>query len=193
MEHSLAKRTRSFNFILRLIFLFTITGEGDVLATSRPERGALAPDFELVDQNGKRWRLRDFRGSVVILNFWATWCGPCIEEIPSMDYLNQYLKSKDVSMIAISVDKTWQDLENFWKQLSRRPSFTVLLDASREVASRLYGADKFPESYIIDREGRVKKFIMGATNWSDEALISELEGILGNFQPANQEKKLKDQ
>jgi len=174
------------NLYLTLAFIFTWP-----VFAGRPRVGELAPDFQLNDSTGKTWKLSDFRGSVVLVNFWATWCGPCIEEIPSMDFFNEMMKAKRVNVLAVSVDNRWADIENFWVQLTRRPSFLTLLDANRGVSEKLFGVVKFPETFLIDSNGTVQKIIIGATNWADEAFLGEVEGILNNLGLENQEKKLK--
>jgi peroxiredoxin len=136
--------------------------------TSAPADQPLAADFTLRDLDGQLHKLSDYRGKVVFLNFWATWCPPCRAEIPSMERLNEVLSSKDFVMIAVNVDENIKDLEAFVKETPH--SFTVLSDADGKIQN-LYKVFKFPETFVIDRQGRIAEHIVGARDWSStEAL-----------------------
>ncbi len=137
----------------------------------------LAPDFRLKDQKGREYRLEDFRGSLLLVNFWATWCPPCVEELPSMDALGQHMRAKRFNMVAVSVDDGWPVINDFLAGLNRKPSFLILNDPSRQLAA-LYGTDKYPESYLIDEEGKILKKYEGAFQWMDEKILQEIEGYL---------------
>jgi peroxiredoxin len=115
--------------------------------------GQEAPDFELADATGKKVSLRSLRGRPVLLNFWATWCQPCIEEMPSLDALVRHGAAGPVAVVTVSVDESWDVIRKFFP--SGTP-LTVLLDASKEVPKK-YGTEKYPESFLIDSEGRVQQ------------------------------------
>lgn len=158
-------RTLSFrllSFLLFSLFIFGCNKENTVPTLP------LAADFTLRDLDGKLHKLSDYRGKVVFLNFWATWCPPCRSEIPSMERLNEVLGSKDFVMLAVNVDENVKDLEGFVKEYPHK--FTVLSDADGAV-QKLYRVDKFPETFILDRQGRISEHIIGARDWSStEAL-----------------------
>lgn len=145
---------------------------------SPPEQGELVPDFELQARDGQTYRLSDFEGSYVFLNFWATWCPPCIEELPSMDHLNQRLKARNFVMIAVSVDESWEEIDQFLARLNREPSFLVLLDAEKVVATEQYGTEKFPETYLISPQRRLLKKYPGAYDWTEASIFSEITDFL---------------
>ena len=84
--------------------------------------GSVAPDFELKDPDGKLVRLSDFRGKFVFLNFWATWCEPCVDEMPAMMTLNETLKDRDFHMLAVSVDTSWEVIEEFLRPVRAGPA-----------------------------------------------------------------------
>lgn len=152
---------------LLLLALFALLCAGCNKETTAPAK-PLAADFTLRDLDGKLHKLSDYRGKVVFLNFWATWCPPCREEIPSMERLNEVLGNKDFVMLAVNTDDDVKDLEAFAKENPHK--FSVLSDADGTV-QKLYRVDKFPETFVIDRQGRIAEHIVGARDWSStEAL-----------------------
>lgn len=120
------------------------------------------PDFSLPKPDGKKLRLRDFRGKVVLLNFWASWCLPCREEMPSMERLYREFKNRDFVVVAVNVKDKKKDALAFVKEL--RLSYPVLLDPEGEVGL-LYGAWGLPTSYLIGRKGEGLARIWGPADW----------------------------
>jgi thiol-disulfide isomerase/thioredoxin len=118
------------------------------------------------------------RGTVVLLNFWATWCPPCIEEMPSMDELSRRMKAKPFSVIAVSVDEQWEAVGDFLKQLNRRPSFSIAHDPQRVISGGEFGIEKYPESFLIDKKGVIRAYYQGAVNWSSPPVLAKLNEIL---------------
>ena len=109
--------------------------------------------------------LKNFRGKVVLLNFWATWCKPCMKEMPSMQRLYQSLKSEGIEIIAISIDRGNQDQVKQYAQ-NLGITFPILLDKNQETRKR-YFILGLPTSYLIDKEGKLRGFISGARNWNN--------------------------
>ncbi|MDZ4185714.1 MAG: TlpA disulfide reductase family protein [Desulfuromonadales bacterium] len=135
---------------------------------SAPASKGVAADFTLRDLDGKEHKLSDYRGKVVFLNFWATWCPPCRAEIPSMGRLNEVMGSNDFVMLAVNTDENIKDLQAFVKEVPH--NFTVLSDADGKI-QKLYKVFKFPETFVIDRQGNIVEHIIGARDWSStEAL-----------------------
>ncbi len=135
-----------------------------------------APPFTLTDADGHARSLADYRGKVVFLNFWATWCPPCREEMPSMGQLAQKLGDRhDFAMVALSVDDDWGAVQGFFR--GKKPAFDVLLDKGARV-SEAYGTSKYPESYVIDRRGNVVAKIVGPRDWTDPAALDYLRSLL---------------
>lgn len=119
--------------------------------------------FELEDYGGKKVSLDDFRDKVVFLNFWATWCPPCIEEMPSMARLHERLRNDSrFVMLAVSADEGWGPVRKFFDGKTV-PSYEVLLDPSGKIAHQ-YGTSMFPETYIVVK-GKVVGFIEGPRDW----------------------------
>ncbi len=127
--------------------------------------GMPAPDFELPNLGDDTVRLSDFRGKVVFLNFWATWCKPCREEMPSMEVLHQSLQKDGLVVLAVSIDRvtTKQDIPPFVKSLNL--TFPILVDSWGQTDKR-YKLMGVPETYIIDQEGVLQEKIIGPRDWT---------------------------
>ncbi|MBI4819527.1 MAG: TlpA family protein disulfide reductase [Deltaproteobacteria bacterium] len=119
--------------------------------------------FTLESMSGGKVALSDFAGKVIFLNFWATWCPPCLEEMPSMRRLESRLRGKNIVMLAVSADESWDPVKKMFE--TDPPPFKVLLDPSGELAKQ-YGTTMFPETYVI-KDGRIIGFIEGPRDWDD--------------------------
>jgi cytochrome c biogenesis protein CcmG, thiol:disulfide interchange protein DsbE len=141
---------------------------------SRPPRiGETAPDFSLQDSS-KTVALHDFRGKIVVLNFWATWCPPCVEEMPSLVHMQSRLKDRGVTVLAVSVDVD----ENAYKNFLRDHGVDLLaVRDPNQKSNALYGTFKFPETYVIDRDGKVRRKFIGAIDWSQPEIVSYLSKL----------------
>jgi peroxiredoxin len=137
--------------------------------------GSPAPEFELADQNGEMVSLSDFSGSLVFLNFWATWCEPCVTEMPDMMKLQEQFKGRPFQILAISLDTNWEDVESFYEDLDL--DFVTMLDPGRQLASkyRLLGQ---PETFLIDGNGIIRRKFLGDPRWMRPQLMAELESLL---------------
>jgi peroxiredoxin len=130
---------------------------------SRPPRiGSNALDFAVHD-GPTRVTLSQFRGQVVVLNFWATWCPPCIEEMPSLVEMQRRLKDKGVTVLAVSVDVDESAYRQFVKD--HNVNLLTVRDPDQK-SSALYGTFKFPETYIVDRNGVIRRKFIGAVDWT---------------------------
>jgi len=118
------------------------------------------------------------KGQVILLNFWATWCPPCIEELPSMDELNRRFKAKPFMVVGISVDDQWAELDAFFKKMNRPPSFLIGHDPQRKVSLGMFGVDKYPESFLIDKKGKIRVYYQGAAEWTSPSIFGEINAIL---------------
>jgi cytochrome c biogenesis protein CcmG, thiol:disulfide interchange protein DsbE len=138
---------------------------------SRPGRiGTAAPDFTVKDSD-RTVTLSELKGKVVVLNFWATWCPPCIEEMPSLVRMQQRMQSKGVTVLAVSVDAD----EGSYKRFLRDHGVNLLSVRDPDQKSNsLYGTSKFPETYIIDRNGVMRRKFIGAVDWMEPDLIDYL-------------------
>ena len=129
-----------------------------------------APDFTVHDSE-RTVTLSQFKGQVVVLNFWATWCPPCIEEMPSLVQMQERLKSRGVTVLAVSVDVD----ENSYRRFLRDHNVNLLSvrDADQK-SNELYGTFKFPETYVIDRKGIVRRKFIGAVDWTEPEVMDFL-------------------
>jgi cytochrome c biogenesis protein CcmG, thiol:disulfide interchange protein DsbE len=153
------------NFIIPFLFL------SGCYSGSRPPRvGAAAPDFTVRDSD-RTVRLSQLRGQVVVLNFWATWCPPCVEELPSLVLMQQRMKSKGVTVLAVSVDA---DESNYRRFLKDHDVNLLSVRDPDQKSSGLYGTFKFPETYIVDRNGVVRRKFIGAVDWTEPEVIDFL-------------------
>lgn len=141
--------------------------------TRPPRIGSAAPDFTVQDSQTKV-TLDQYRGQVVVLNFWATWCPPCVEEIPSLVEMQRRMKAKGVTVIAVSVDVD----ENAYKQFVKDHNVSLLTvrDPSQK-SNNLYGTFKFPETYVIDRKGVMRRKFIGAVDWTDPEITEFLSKL----------------
>jgi peroxiredoxin len=138
----------------------------------------VAPDFALPDLEGQAVRLSAYRGHVVLVNLWATWCPPCRDEMPSMERLYQRLKDKGFVLLAVSEDEgAAAAVKAFVQQM--RVTFPVLLDPDGDVG-RKYEVWGFPESFLVDRDGRVVERVIGPRDWSSAEQIARIEALLAD-------------
>ncbi|HVP69620.1 MAG TPA: TlpA disulfide reductase family protein [Anaeromyxobacteraceae bacterium] len=147
-----------------------------------------APPLSALAVDGKPFTLADAKGQVLFLNFWATWCPPCREEMPSMLQLGRELSERypgKFRMVAVSVDEGWDAVRQFF--LGRLPSGVhVVLDPNQQVTKDYYCAArhgrcdefKFPETYIVDATGKLVAYVVGPRDWNDPAAARFLEKLL---------------
>ncbi len=138
---------------------------------TRPARiGTAAPDFTVKDAD-RSVTLSQLRGQVVVLNFWATWCPPCVEEMPSLVQMQQMMKAKGVTVLAVSVDVDQDSYERFLKD--HGVNLLSVRDGDGK-SNALYGTFKFPETYIIDRNGVVRRKFIGPVDWTAPDIVEYL-------------------
>jgi thiol-disulfide isomerase/thioredoxin len=154
---------------------------------------AAAPPLELAALDGSRVSLDRLRGQVVFVNFWATWCPPCREEMPSMVRLGQELARRHpgrFTMLAVSVDDGWEPIKEYFAgpPFAGPPSgLTVVLDETQDAAKSYYCTArgfcpdlKFPETYIIDKTGKLVGYVVGPRDWGHPAAQAYLEQLIGS-------------
>lgn len=145
------------------------------VSVGKAVEGGAAPDFTVKDLNGKDVTLSSLKGSVVLVNFWATWCPPCKEEIPSMIRLNQAMAGKAFRMLAISIDEGGKEaVDSFFKGSKELP---VYLDTDAKT-SQMYGTTGVPETFIVDKQGIIRKRIVGGMDWSAPEVIAYMDEVL---------------
>ena len=134
--------------------------------------GKPAFSFKLPARGGGEIDLSSLRGKTVLVNFWATWCPPCREEMPSLWRLAQSFDPQSFEVVTVSVDDGWEPVEKFLA--APRTPYRVALDEGAKV-SRTYGTTKFPESYLVDRDGKLRLKFVGPRNWTDPNVATLLQ------------------
>lgn len=153
--------------------LVLLTGLAACYSGSRPPSiNHPAPDFSVNDADRTLW-LHDLKGKVVVLNFWATWCPPCLEEMPSLVALQRRLNER-VTVLAVSVDV---DPDAYHKFIKNHDVALLTARDGDQKSSTLYGTYKFPETYVIDREGKIRRKFIGAVDWNDPEIEQYLRGL----------------
>jgi peroxiredoxin len=137
--------------------------------------GDTAPDFSIVTEHGRTITRSDFGGKILVLNFWASWCPPCISELPSLNQFAQEYANQGVVVLGISIDKN----ENLYKRfLAQRH---VMFDTARDPEANIsasYGTFQIPETYLIDRKGIVREKVISDQDWMDPQFLMRVKGML---------------
>jgi len=169
--------------LLGLFVLFAIAAGGLFFLFRQgngtgPKIGAYAPDFTLKNHQGQSVSLSGFRGQVVLLNFWATWCGPCQQEMPSLEALSKKFQGKKFLVLGVNLDdEGWAAVDEFTKQVP--VNFPILSDAQQEV-SDLYQVYRIPETYLVNAEGKIVDKFVGPQNYDDEVFAKKIGRYLPN-------------
>jgi cytochrome c biogenesis protein CcmG/thiol:disulfide interchange protein DsbE len=137
--------------------------------------GDTAPDFSITADNGQTISASNFGGRLLVLNFWATWCAPCVEEVPSLDRFSKEMAGSGVVVLGVSVDKDPKVYRDFLTRAN--VAFLTARDPGAKISSD-YGTFKYPESYIIDSRGKVVQKIIGEENWTDNRMLSYVKSLL---------------
>jgi peroxiredoxin len=175
------------NAVKILVLLLILGGAGFVAWRLRQPHpvdiGETAPDFTLPTLTQGSLSLHDFGRQVVVLNFWATWCPPCVEETPGLEKFAEQMRSQGVTVVSVSVDEDGKALETFAAE--QHLSFPILRDPDRSLAHR-YGTFQFPETYILDQEGRVAEKLIGAVDWQDSRIVTFVQELAGRQKGSRQ-------
>jgi peroxiredoxin len=158
------------------IFFFIFSARQAVCLDTATEIGKPAPAFALADLNGKKVTLADYKGKVVLLNFWATYCGPCKKEMPSLHNLFLAFKKDGLIVLAVSRDEDKTDVQSFIK--GQMITFPVLMDKDQEVSFDQYAVHNLPTSFLLDREGIIRETIIGEREWDAPDMKKKIEVLL---------------
>jgi cytochrome c biogenesis protein CcmG, thiol:disulfide interchange protein DsbE len=157
-------------FLLLLALSATLLGSS-CYSGSRPSHiGDAARDFTVQDSD-RRVDLKQFRGQVVVLNFWATWCPPCVEELPSLMTMQERTKNKGIVVLGVSIDVDVDAYHRFLKL--HGINFLTVRDPEQKVPA-MYGTTGWPETYIIDRQGVLRRKFVGAVDWTSPEVMDFL-------------------
>jgi thiol-disulfide isomerase/thioredoxin len=150
--------------------------DGGAAGTESPMVGKDAPDFKLALLDGKTFHLAENKGQVIVLDFWATWCGPCIQAMPQIDRVTHEFADKGVKLIAVNLQETPAQISSLLERLKLSP--TVVLDKDGVVAAK-YGANAIPQTVVIDRQGKVTRLFIGGGPKLGDQLREALQAALG--------------
>jgi peroxiredoxin len=137
--------------------------------------GGPPPALVLKDLDGRQHRLADYRGKVVLINFWATWCGPCREEMPSIQELKNKLAGRPFVVLAVNLDEPESRIRKFLTQM--KLDFPILLDPDRNVAKG-WNARILPATFIVGPDGRVRYSLVGEMDWANEHIVARISELL---------------
>jgi cytochrome c biogenesis protein CcmG/thiol:disulfide interchange protein DsbE len=137
--------------------------------------GDLAPDFVVTTERGGRVAMKNFRGRVLVVNFWASWCEPCVAETPSLNEFQSVLRQSGVVVLGISIDRDERAYQAFLRRFD--VDFETARDPDQEISSQ-YGTFQIPESYVIDKHGVVAAKIISNRNWMDPDFIHFVRSLL---------------
>jgi len=158
-----------------LLYLAVLGAFPSGAADLKPWPGGPTPGLELRELDGRGHRLADYRGKVVLVNFWATWCVPCRDEMPSIQHLKEKLAGRPFVVLAVNLDEPEARVRKFLSQMT--VDFTVLLDPEKKVA-RAWDARILPASFIIGPDGRIRYSLVGELDWGHELVVSRITELL---------------
>lgn len=155
------------------MFSTIVLATGCYHGTRPPHIGDAARDFSVQDSD-RKVSLNQFRGQVLVLNFWATWCPPCVEELPSLMSMQERTRAKGVIVLGISIDVDDNAYHRFLQQ--RNVNFLTVRDPDQKVAG-MYGTSGWPETYVIDRQGKLRRKFVGPVDWNSPDVVHFLSEL----------------
>ncbi len=157
-----------------------------ILITSSASAGELPaytgdplPDFALPGIDKRLHRLSDLRGRVVLVNFWATWCGPCLKEMPSMQRLSERFPSQDFAVLAVNMGESVEDIRPFVEKMSIQ--FPIPLDSNGEVLQS-WQVIAFPTTFLLDRSGTIRFALFGGLEWDQGEALERIKALIDEQQ-----------
>jgi len=169
---NLERAIQSLIVMLLAVFVYVIF---DSFHERIVEVGDSAPDFSITTDSGRTITAASFGGKLLVLNFWATWCPPCVEELSSLNEFANHFAKAGVVVVGISVDSDEKIYRDFLARA--RVSFLTARDPDRKISAD-YGTFKYPESYIIDSKGKVLRKIISNQDWMSDRVIKDVESLL---------------
>jgi cytochrome c biogenesis protein CcmG, thiol:disulfide interchange protein DsbE len=166
--------TNALRALLALLILTFLGVIGYSLQDRSAKEGGAAPVFALKTDDGKTITPTSFGGKVLVLNFWATWCTPCVQEIPSLNVFQKEFASSGVVVVAVNIDKNEQKYRNFLRKIP--VSFEVTRDPKADISTE-YGTFLIPETYII-KDGRIMRKYAEAKDWTGDDVTQYVKSLL---------------
>lgn len=172
MNSKLEKRISVSIMIVFALLVITIFYDVNL---NRLKEGMEVPDFRVYNLEGKAFTKSNFKGKIIVVNFWASWCPPCIEEMPLFVEIKKRYQESGIELVLANVGENVDDIRNFIDK--NKFAISVYRDPNKE-ASRMFGTYKYPETYIIDQDGILRKKIIGSITWRKEEVLNYLDGII---------------
>jgi len=166
--------TNTLRALLATLTLLFIGLIGFSLRDTSAKEGDRAPAFTITTDQGARVTPDSFGGKVLVLNFWATWCGTCVQEIPSLNQFQKRFADSGVKVVAVSIDKNAQKYRTFLDRI--HVSFDTARDPAADISSE-YGTFQYPETYII-KDGRIARKFGNAQDWTSDDLTQYIQSLL---------------
>lgn len=170
-----AKSERTFQVLIGVLLVALSLVVAKAFQEKIINAGDTAPGFTITTDSGRQISPANFGGRVLVLNFWATWCPPCVEELPSLNEFQRQLAGSGVVVVGVSIDKNEKIYRDFLKRA--RITFETARDPEANISSD-YGTFKVPETYIIDRTGTVVEKLINLQDWTDPNLIARVKRLL---------------
>ena len=174
MDTGLKRKLKTGLVLAFIVGLLVLFARPDYRQGEPSIRGRTAKDFPLT-LDGKPARLSDLRGKVVLLNFWATWCPPCVDEAPALIELQRRIAPQGGTILGVSLDDDQNAYESFLKTYGI--DFPTYRDPSKRIALD-YGTTMYPETYVIDRTGHLDRKIVGPQDWTSPTMLAYLDSVL---------------
>lgn len=165
--------------LLLLLGIVSTTGSAAELKALPPNTEP--PPLALPDLQGHKRTLADYRGKVVLVNFWASWCPPCVREMPSMQRLNAALKDRPFVIVTVNMDETREEITTFLHKLKIH-DFVVLMDRGGKVLQR-WKVHVFPTSFVLDAKGKLRYAFAGAPEWDEGKVRKQIEALVAEAMP----------
>jgi cytochrome c biogenesis protein CcmG/thiol:disulfide interchange protein DsbE len=161
------------NRIFGILLILTLAA----FAADAPKIGETAPQFQGTTFDGKKIELGDFKGKVVLIDFWASWCGPCRKEMPFLIELYYHYRKSPFEIVAVNIDDKLDNAKKFMDQLPEEIRFTIVQDPKQQIPPK-YDIKGMPSSIVLDKEGIIRFWHTGFKESSKEDYISEIDGLL---------------
>ena len=159
-------------FILAFVAFFSLSAQAGEL---KPYKGKPLPDFELSDLKGGKHSLSDYKGKVVLVNFWATWCPPCVKEMPSMQRLQDKYQGKDFQILAVNMGEDATTITIFLDKI--KVNFPILMDSDGTVLKQ-WKIFAFPTTFLIDKDGNIAYGLFGGLEWDSPEAMAVVDELL---------------
>lgn len=169
------KSNRALLLVLAIVFAAFLYTIHDLFEQRIVEAGDSAPKFSITTESGNRITNSEFGGRLLVLNFWATWCPPCIEEMPSLNEFARTMQPQGVVVLGVSIDRNEKAYKTFLER--NQLALQVARDPEENISSS-YGTFKWPETYVIDRTGKVVQKYIGPRVWTDPGIVNSIRSLL---------------